>query len=117
MISCCLTYTIDFRKIKEVEDYCRKWFEIIEKYGGLNNGVFLPSEGACDIALWIFTFPSFAAYERYRVAIETDPEVHEAWKWAEGIGSWSRFDRTFFRPMEPIATMPPTRECLPDYKQ
>lgn len=100
MITCCLTYTINLRKVAEFEEYCRVWIGIVERYGGKNDAVYLPSEGACDIALWFFSFPSLAAYEQYRIGIVSDPEVHKTWKWAEEVGSWSRFDRTFYRPMD-----------------
>jgi hypothetical protein len=41
-------------------------------------GYFLPSEGASDIALPIFSFPSLAACEQYRKDAAADPDVQKA---------------------------------------
>jgi hypothetical protein len=40
---------------------------------GQHHGYFLPSEGASNIALAMFTFPSLAAYETYRQQSMNDP--------------------------------------------
>jgi NIPSNAP len=38
----------------------------------------LPAEGASDRALALFSFPSLAAYERYRDRFGSDPDFVEA---------------------------------------
>jgi NIPSNAP len=50
------------------------WIPLVERFGGQHHGYFLPSEGANNIALALFTFPSFASYEEYRVKSLQDPE-------------------------------------------
>ena len=39
---------------------------LVPRFGGIHHGYFLPSEGASDVALAMFSFPSLAAYEQYR---------------------------------------------------
>ena len=50
----------------------------MEKFGGQHHGYFLPSEGANNIALAMFTFPSLAEFERYRHDSMQDPECMAA---------------------------------------
>ena len=58
---------INASKAKDFEAYAKMWIPLVEKFGGQHNGYFLPSEGASNIALALFTFPSLAAYEEYRI--------------------------------------------------
>lgn len=39
----------------------------VEKFGGKHHGYFMPHEGANNIAHTLFSFPSLAAYENYRI--------------------------------------------------
>lgn len=66
MITCYLNYVIDPYKLVEFERYAKMWIPLVNKFGGTHNGYFLPSEGANNIALALFTFPSLASYEEYR---------------------------------------------------
>ena len=66
MVTCYLRYVIDPSRLKEFEAYGKMWIPLVEKFGGTHHGYFLPSEGANNIALALFTFPSLAEYERYR---------------------------------------------------
>jgi hypothetical protein len=50
----------------EFEHCGRLWISLVKKFGGVHHGYFLPSEGADNIALALFNFPSLAAYEEYR---------------------------------------------------
>lgn len=61
------------------------WIPLVEKFGGQHNGYYLPSEGANNIALCLFTFPSLAAYEEYRTTSVNDPECQAAFKYAEDV--------------------------------
>jgi len=51
MITCHLRYVIDPYKLAEFEAYGRLWIPLVEKFGGIHHGYFLPSEGANNIAL------------------------------------------------------------------
>ena len=62
MVTCYLRYIIDPARLKEFEHYGKLWTPLVEKFGGKHHGYFLPSEGANNVALALFTFPSLAAY-------------------------------------------------------
>jgi hypothetical protein len=99
MVTCYLRYVIDPYKIKEFEHYAKLWIALVEKLGGKHHGYFLPSEGASDVALALFTFPSLAKYEKYRMKFDSDPECIAANKYARETGCFFSYDRSFFRPM------------------
>jgi len=101
MISCVLEYRIDRAREAEFERWCRMWLRLIPKFGGVHHGYFLPSEGASDVALGIFSFDSLAAYERYRSAAAEDDEALAATRFRDeraGVLGWKR---SFFRPLLP----------------
>jgi NIPSNAP len=99
MITCVVDYIIDPRKIGAFERFGRRWIELVEKHGGQHHGYFLPSEGASDRALALFSFPSLAAYEQYRSLFGRDPEFIEADRIRDDSGCVVRYDRTFMRPL------------------
>ncbi|CAM2182642.1 hypothetical protein BC2230_40091 [Burkholderia cepacia] len=66
MITCFLRYVIDPYKLDQFETYGKMWIPLVEQFGGTHHGYFLPSEGANNIALAMFSFPSLAEYERSR---------------------------------------------------
>lgn len=101
MITCHIRYIIDAEKIAEFEQYCRMLLELLPRFGGTHHGYFLPSEGESDIALSIFSFPSFAAYEQYRTAAAADPDVAKATAFARQTKCFRRYERSFFRPVLP----------------
>ncbi|WP_314432538.1 NIPSNAP family protein [Microbacterium lacticum] len=78
MITCVVTYTIDPAKTREFEAFARAWMDLVGRHGGVHHGYFLPSEGASDEALALFSFPSLADYEVYRSRFGVDPEFVEA---------------------------------------
>jgi hypothetical protein len=99
MVTCFLRYEIDVKKITEFEHYGRLWIHLVNKMGGKHHGYLLPAEGANDIALASFTFPSLAAYELYRQAAIADPECQAAYAYANETNCIRRHERTFFRPI------------------
>jgi hypothetical protein len=72
---------------------------LVNKMGGQHHGYLLPAEGANDVALASFTFPSLSAYEQYRQAATTDPECQAAYGYANDTKCIRLYERTFFRPM------------------
>jgi hypothetical protein len=98
MITCCLTYQLDPHKLTEFEEYARRWIPLVERFGGEHHGYFLPSEGANDRALALFSFPSFASYERYREDSSTDAECAALHQFARDTRCILRLERTFYRP-------------------
>lgn len=99
MITCTIRYVVDIHKLDAFEEYARQWLSIIPRLGGVHHGYFLPSEGAIDIALALFSFPSLADYERYRTALDTDPAAQVALDHARRTRCFLRYDRSFFRPL------------------
>lgn len=99
MITCFLRYELDIMQIAAFEHYGRLWIRLVNKMGGQHHGYLLPSEGASDVALASFTFPSLMAYEQYRQASAIDPECQAAYAYAKDTKCIRRYERTFFRPM------------------
>lgn len=99
MITCSLRYEIDPHKLKEFEHYAALWIPLVNRLGGTHHGYFLPHEGANDIALALFSFPSLAAYEAYREAMAADAECQAAFAYAEETRCILRYERSFMRPM------------------
>jgi NIPSNAP len=85
MITCYLRYQVPLGKLAEFEAYGAMW----------------PSEGESDIALAMFSFPSLAAYEQYREAANNDPDVQKAVAFAKETRCFTRYERSFFRPLFP----------------
>lgn len=99
MITCYLRYIIAPYKLKEFEHYGKLWIPLVEKFGGKHHGYFMPSEGANNVALALFTFPSFARYEEYRAQSLQDPACQAAFEYAEQTRCILSYDRSFFRPV------------------
>lgn len=99
MVTCYLRYVVDPSKLREFEHYGKLWIPLVEKFGGKHHGYFLPSEGANNIALALFTFPSLAAYEQYRTDSLADKECLAAFKYAEETKCILSYERSFFRPV------------------
>ncbi len=103
MITCHIRYVIDSYKLKEFEHYAKLWIPLVEKFGGTHHGYFLPSEGASNIALALFSFPSLADYERYRKASFKDPDCQAAFRYADETRCISSYERSFFKPVLPAS--------------
>jgi len=99
MVTCYLRYVIDPYKVKEFEIYAKKWIPLVNKFGGVHNGYYLPSEGANNIALALFTFRSLAEYEQYRKDSLKDSECLNAFKYAEETRCILSYERSFFKPV------------------
>lgn len=104
MITCHIRYEIDPARLDAFEEFASRWMELVDQHGGTHHGYFLPAEGASDIAYALFTFPSLAAYERYRERFGVDPEFIEADRIRDRSGCVKRYERSFLRPLLPSAT-------------
>jgi len=87
------------QKMEEFESYCRLWIPLVNRLGGTHHGYFLPSEGASDVALSLFSFPSLAEYEQYRLKSFQDPECQAPFKYAAETQCFLSYERSFFRPV------------------
>jgi hypothetical protein len=99
MITCHVRYVIDPNLISEFEAYAKMWIPLVEKFGGKHHGYFLPAEGANNIALALFSFPSLAAYETYRADSLQDSECQAAFAFAKETKCVLSYERSFFRPV------------------
>jgi hypothetical protein len=99
MITCYLRYVVDPDKLEEFEAYARMWIPLVNKFGGTHHGYFLPHEGANNIALALFSFPSLAAYEEYRTRASTDAECLAAMEHRRKTKCFLSFERSFMRPV------------------
>jgi hypothetical protein len=97
LITCCIQYTLDPRKVDSFETYAARWPPIIERCGGSLVGYFLPKEGANNFALALIDFQSLADYEDYRQRLAADADAKQ--NFADGTESGCILveSRTFMR--------------------
>ncbi|MGY5804489.1 NIPSNAP family protein [Rhizobium sp. LEGMi12c] len=99
MITCHLRYVIDPYKLAQFEHYAKLWIPLVNKMGGTHHGYFMPHEGANNIALALFSFPSLTAYEEYRLKIPEDAECQAALAYGEETRCIISYERSFMRPV------------------
>ena len=99
MVTCYLRYIIDPDKLTEFEHYGKLWIPLVKKFGGQHHGYFLPSEGASNVALAMFSFADLATYEAYRIQSFEDPECKAAFQYAQDTKCIVSYERSFFRPV------------------
>jgi hypothetical protein len=104
MVTCYLRYVIDPHKVGLFEAYAKMWLPLLERFGGTHHGYFLPHEGANNIAVALFSFPTLAAYEAYRTKSQSDPECCAAYEFEKVNRSIVSYERTFMRPVLPEET-------------
>lgn len=101
MITCVVEYVIDPSQVEAFERFAREWMRLVDEHGGQHHGYFLPSEGASDKALALFSFPSLADYEQYRTLFGVHPDFIAADQIRDRSGCVLRYERTFMRPLLP----------------
>lgn len=99
MITCYVKYELNPAKTAEFEEYARMWIPLVEKFGGVHHGYYLPHESSNDLAVCLFSFPSLADYEKYRKDSAKDDDCQKAYKFAQNTGCIRRHDRHFLRPL------------------
>jgi len=90
---------VDPFKLKKFETYGKLRIPLVEKFGGKHHGYFKPHEGANNIALALFSFPSLAAYEIYRTQAASDPECQAAMRYYEETKCFISYERSFMQPV------------------
>jgi hypothetical protein len=103
MVTCYLKYRIDMYKIAQFEAYAGLWVPLVERFGGIHHGYFLPHESSSDVAVALFSFPSLAEYEKYRTDSLSDPECQAAYAYADETKCIIRYERQFLRPLRACA--------------
>jgi len=99
MVTCYLKYVVDPFKLKEFKHYAELWIPLVEKFGGVHHGYFLPHEGASNIAVALFSFESLAEYEKYRKKAGKDEDCQAAMKYYEETKCFTSFERSFMKPV------------------
>ncbi len=99
MITCYLKYSIDPYKLEEFENYARLWIPLVQKYGGVHHGYFLPNEGANNIAVALFSFTSLSSYENYRSISVSDLDCQKAYDYAKLHKCILSYERNFMKPI------------------
>jgi hypothetical protein len=99
MITLCIRYTIDPRKLAEFESYAQGLAAPIGRCGGALVGYYLPTKfaGPTNIATALIDFPSLAAYEQYRKRLGEDPQNLEASRRADETGCILVEDRSLLK--------------------
>jgi len=101
MITCYVNYVIDPYKLDAFEQYAKMWIPLVESYGGTHHGYFLPHEGPNNVALTLFSFPTLAEYETYRIQSLNNPACQAAYDHAEKTRCIVSYERSFMRPILP----------------
>jgi NIPSNAP len=99
MLTVCIRYTLDIHKLSDFEQYARAWPEPIRRCGGEFVGYFLPTKiaGPTNFAVALINFPSLAAYEKYRDALNEDSEAVANVNFADHSGCILLEDRLVLR--------------------
>lgn len=114
-VTCQIRYTLNLDKLSAFESYARTWMVLIEKYGGVHHGYFIPRpspdrvgvsfpglgyDGPTDVAVAMFTFPDDESYRRYRTQVAADPECQSAAALVRETGCFTRYERLFLEPVK-----------------
>lgn len=115
-VTCQVRYTLELSQLSAFETYARVWMLLIERYGGVHHGYFVPRtspdvigpsfpglgyDGPSNVALAIFTFPNEQAYRSYREAVTTEPECQAMAALVQDTHCFTRYERLFLRPVAP----------------
>ena len=117
MLTCFIRYIVDLNKINEFEDYACAWIALVEKYGGIHHGYFLPGKnsdnlpgsafsfpdigtsGPNNVAVALFSFPSLEKYETYKKEVAKDKACQEITARANSTKCFLNYERHFLKPI------------------
>ena len=113
-VTCQIRYTLDLAHLDAFQAYARTWMPLIERYGGIHHGYFIPRtnpdevgpsfpglgyDGPTDVAIAMFTFSDEESYRLYRKEVVTDPECITAAALVRESGCFTRYERLFLQPV------------------
>ena len=117
MFTCFIRYIVDPDKLDEFEEYARTWIELVEKYGGIHHGYFLPGSisdqlpnssfsfpgigkiGPDNIAVALFSFPSLKKYEVYKREVAKDEKCKAIMARSNKTKCFPSYERNFLKPI------------------
>lgn len=122
MFTCFIRYVINPNKMDEFEKYAHTWISLIEKYGGIHHGYFLPGNpddlpdssfsfpdigksGPNNIAVALFSFSNLKDYETYRKAVGEDEECKAISSRFNETKCFISYERNFLKPIFPEKTL------------
>ena len=97
MITCFIKYEIDPFKKADFEHYARQWGQAIPRCGADLIGYFAPHEGSTTTAYGVYSLPSLAAYEEYKLKLAADEIGKENYEFAQQNKFIRREDRIFLK--------------------
>ena len=113
-VTCQIRYTLNLAQLGAFKTYARTWMWLIEQYGGIHHGYFIPRanpdevgpsfpglgyDGPTDVAIAMFTFPDEESYRLYRKEVATDPECITSAALVRKSGCFTRYERLFLQPV------------------
>jgi hypothetical protein len=113
-VTCQIRYTLDLAQLGVFETYAHTWMQLIERYGGIHHGYFIPRtnpdevgpsfpslgyDGPTDVAIAMFTFPDEESYRLYRKEVATEPGCITAAALVRESGCFTRYERLFLQPV------------------
>ena len=114
-VTCQIRYTLNLAQIGAFKTYAQTWISLIERYGGIHHGYFIPGanpdevgasfpglgyDGPTDVAVAMFTFPDEESYRLYRNRVATDPECLSAAALVRETGCFTCYERLFLEPLK-----------------
>lgn len=114
-VTCQIRYTLDLNQLAAFESYARTWMVLIERYGGVHHGYFIPRaspdvvgpsfpalghDGPGNVAVAMFTFPDEESYRRYRETVAADPECQSAAALVRETRCFTSYERLFLQPVQ-----------------
>ena len=108
MITCFIRYEIDPFQRESFKEYAENWGRIIPRCGGHLVGYFLPHEGTNDVAWGLIAFASLAAYEAYRLRLQSDVDARANFTMARTKRLILREERNFVEVVDGTLGVPAT---------
>ena len=116
MFTCFIRYHLDLKNLDSFKEYAQVWIALIQKYGGIHHGYFIPDErgnfpdakfsfpglgieGPSNIAVALFSFPSVEAYEKYRKDVPNDEECKRITEKFKENKCFLKYERNFLSPI------------------
>jgi len=132
MFTCCIRYVVDLEKLSEFREYAAAWMTLIEKYGGIHHGYFMPGEpadrfpeatfsfpglginGPENSAVALFSFPNIETYEVYRRDVVHDETCKAITARFNETKHFRSYERNFLVPFSTRANSNPNDWAMRD---